>query len=1351
MTKNKLIVLLLLCLSMTLWSNAAPVTQEQAKQEATRFLLNKHKSNGNLKFAASGNKQLKEAGTSEAAYYVFNIGANQGFVIVSADDRTNPILGYSDEGCFDEAKIPANMKAWLDEYALQLTQLDEVKPADLKKVLAAPKAENVIDTRNSIAPLISTKWDQATPYWNECPQFMISDDEADGYELAYTGCVATSMSQLMKFYNYPEQTTQVIPAYSFTYGDGNYNYSTVQMPELPITTFDWAHMRDTYTGAEDEVYTSAVAHLMFYVGCALKSQYGTSATGAYTDDIPKAFGLFGYGSKLAYRNDYTQEVWDNMVYQELAAGRPMIYNGTAGSGGGHSFICDGYEYGNYFHINWGWGGMGNGYFQLAVMNPYASGIGGSSSAEGYNMKQNIVYNVVPGGAAPGSDDDEEEPALTATFTNGPSGWDRDSKSNPFKIYKSKIVKVGYSDHSGSGKKFKTALALQNPADGTFTVLPNSEDNIYMQVTTSALGQTHSFGSGVGSQDAQVIPFGAGLTGTYHLIGVYQVEGTTEWKAMKETDRHYLEVNMSNNYCQANAHPVIDLQTTNWEFTGGEKVGVKEQINVTLKNNSVDRYYGDLYLDFGGQQIDEYSQYTTVVTGEVLAGQESVVTFNVRPTSSGTKSVRLMRLDQYGSFIIIGTGSVTIAESTEAEELNLSVVIKAENASKEAYTNGTDITYGEIYDSRARFSAAITNHSSGEYNKYILAPLFLITKNEDGTVSGSMVTYKQETISLAAGETKTFYFDFDNLAYGSTYSMNIYARNNVPDSEDASHVDNIVERGKSLYYDILPGIITWNGDGSRTGYKPEDNFQIAADVAAVSLEGLSNFSIVPNDNPNVIYFLDKDAEVPASLNGRNIVKDATATSIVLKDGYSYFTPMSFTAQNISYERTFSKARQADVAENWSTIVLPFTPSAVSSSDMWVERFSQEADGEATFSEVENIEANVPYIIALKKSANLTGTPITWNASNVLLKPEPIAYTSGETYLMAGSFVNQSLDDIYAVNTAGSHAKWAEGAQTVEPFRAYFKEIEVADNHTDIPLPGEEQQGGIEEVTLAELVATGTVGNEYSISNPLTIVYVSNDCKTVYAKDDNQFALRNQVPYIPTEEQLNHYYVYDDPELFDQSNWIAINLPQALEDNEYYLNGTITNLQGILNNKLNPEITLEAAPTITPGSSQYKPNTMMTANFDDDNTYFFIPPKPQEIVNIRWAIYKDGAFYMTKGNNNVNIEHFNGAVKIADNSIISSNMFEQNVMYDLKVIVKALKPRTAATMRAAYNSNEVEPGNISSYYEINVFDAKADDVPTSIDNIGMEKNMNNVYYNLMGQPVSNPTPGIYIHNGKKVIVK
>jgi len=1053
---RKLILLIGMSIAISVSMLAAPVTKKKALREAVGFVQQKNTSTAesNMSLVAQGQPTAQ----GQPSYYIFNIGQDGGFVVISGDDRTNPILGYSDTGSIDPSRMPANMKAWLDGYDRQMGELATMSDAQAEAVMSAPRKAKVT-TRNSIAPMITTQWDQATPYWNECPQFMNSDDEADGYELAYTGCVATSMSQLMYFHKYPEQTTNVIPAYTFTYSDGNYNYSTVEMDALPTTTFDWAHMRETYTGAEDEVYTSAVAHLMFYVGCALKTQYGVSSSGAYTDDIPKAFALFGYGSKIAFRNDYTQADWDNLVYEELKAGRPMIYNGTAGSGGGHSFICDGFEYGDYFHINWGWGGMGNGFFQLSILNPRASGIGGSSSSEGYNMKQNIIYNIIPGTApTPGSGDEEEtEPVLTATNVSGPSGWDRDRLSDPFKIYKSKIVKASYSDHDGSGKKFKEALALYDPSNDTYSVLANSESNIYMTVTTSALGQTYQFGSGIASNASNVIKFGAGLTGTYRLVPMYQVEGSSEWKPMKETDRYYLEVNMTSTYCTATVHPMVNLSVSNWEFVGEKKVGSKMQINATIKNSSPDRYFGDIYLDFGGQQLDEYSQYTTVVQAEVLAGEEKVVTFNVSPATAGTKTVRAMLVDSYGSFYnLASAGSVTIAES-ETVDLDLSVEIEATNA--EGAT--TENTHGTIYDSRAQFKATIKNNSTGEYNKYVLAPLFICQWDaEKGKYTGSMVTYKQQQLSLAAGEEKTLYFDFDNLAYGSVYSMNIYARNNVPDSEEASHVDNIVTPGTSKYYAIERGIITWKGDGTRQGYKPADGFAIPDDAAAVSLEGLSIATVGANDNPNTLYFLGSGQEAPAGLEGKNIISGNQAGNIALEDGYDIFTPQTFTAQNISYTRTFTEGHNNSVSTGWSTIVLPFAPATVanktdgetidwfrsaddSGKQFWLCDFAEEDGTDVYFRNAPEMLANVPYIVAVPDNKwgakwDLREKEIEWSATNSTIKPGAIAYTSGQNMFFAGTYAKSTLEEILALNTDGSH--FTAGANpTVEAFHAYFDYI------------------------------------------------------------------------------------------------------------------------------------------------------------------------------------------------------------------------------------------------------------------------------------------------------------------------
>ena len=1021
MTKNRLFSLLMFFLGLGLLAQAAPVTQQEAQQAAAKFLLSKQIASNNIKPASLSVNKLK--GSNQAAFYIFNVGDNQGFVVVAGDDRINPILGYSDEGYFDEAKAPSNMKNWLNEYAEQIALLDQV--SNIKGAIAAPKAENVVDTRNSIAPLLTTKWDQARPYWNKCPQVQNEDGE---YEPSYTGCVATAMSQIMKYYNYPAQTTQVIPSYQYGYGTGNMGeYITQTTEDLPVTTFDWAHMLDSYNGSEDQVYTDAVATLMLYVGHAAHMTYALTASGTTDPYIPKAFTYyFDYNAQLVYRSDYDQQAWEDMVYQELVAGRPMVYNGRAGSGGGHSFVCDGYEMGDYYHINWGWGGLGNGYFQLAIMNPHAAGIGASSSAEGYNIDQTAIIGITPGYSGQG----EVNHVLTVYNMYYSGNRELERGSNGFSLYKRRQVVVTAEDHIDDGTKYARGIALYDSNNNFVEMIAS------MTYYSSAISVTDKWPD---SNSSEYYYFGKNISnGTYKIVPVCQVQGTSEWIPMLESDRYYIEMNVSGNTATLVDHPLNDLTATNFEFTGDHRVGAAEQCHVTVQNNSGDRFSGKLYLYVSNEQLDEYGEYTTVVEADIPAHSSKLVTFNFTPQNAGTKTAQLSLYDSsMGGNKIPGTGTVTIAAAPAVVPMNLSVVIEA--------TNAID---GVIYDTHARFKVDVTNNADGEFNRYLLAPLFIV---EDG--SGTMVTYQQTTLRIPAHETVTLYYDFDNLAYGSTYALNIYGRN------ENEQTVNLVEPGHSVFYQVQRGLVTWDGTSMVGNSGPASgNITIPSNALAARLEGLGITSVTPSGNPNTIYFIGENEAVPAGLQGLNVVKGATAQNIALKDGYGYFTPQSFTAQSISYERTFTKARQAGVAENWSTIVLPFTPVTCSASNgLWIERFAQEEDGVVKFAEVENIEANVPYIIAIDKAANLINTPITWSASNVLIKAEPIAYTSGENYLMAGTFVKQTLEEIYNVDAAGAVAKWGNG--TVGSFRAYFKEIAVLENHANILLPGEEQQQSI----------------------------------------------------------------------------------------------------------------------------------------------------------------------------------------------------------------------------------------------------------------------------------------------------
>ena len=1063
-------LLLLMLLPLALGLSARPVDMSTAMQEAKSFLMQQRGGNSALKVASKAPRLLSTG--DQSYYYVFNIDGG-GFVIVSGDDRTVPILGYSDEGSFDENKIPANMKAWLGSYAEQIKALDKMSDSQVASMLAAPRNASV-PTRNSIAPMITTRWDQARPYWNKCPEFMDIDENGDTVgELAYTGCVATSMSQVMKYHNWPLRPTKTIPSYQLTIASGedyNVTYDFVMTDSLPVIDFDWAHMLDSYTGGESEVYTDAVANLMVYAGYAVKMQYGTSSSAAYTDDILPAFTkYFAYDKskiQLVFRTDYTQDVWDDMIYNELAEGRPMVYNGTAGSGGGHSFVCDGYEYGNYFHINWGWGGMGNGYFQLAILNPRESGIGGSSSAEGYNMKQSAIIGITPGDPEQGEDPDPEvEYALTATgFSLGFSGtMERDSKSQGFNIYKRKTFRLNYADHMSSGKRFDVGLALYD-TDHNFVQLIINQGN-YLTALTSAQGSFYEFGSNI-SDARNGVRFGAGLTGDYLIVPVYQLEGTTDWKPMLESDRFYMECTMTNYEASFTSHPIVDLVATNFEFTGGEKVGKPEQVHVTLQNNSADRFFGNLFLFFGGQQIDMMGAYTTEIQAEVLAGQSNVVTFNVTPESSGTKSV-YVALDDIGSNRIPGTGQVIIEDYTELPT-NLAVTIQAENA-----------TGNTIYDSYARFKVDITNNGESEYNKYVLAPLFLVSKDDQGNVlGGQMVTYGQSSLSVAPGQTETLYFEFYNLGYDQTYSLNIYARN------EQDQLVNIVEKGSSVYYDIKHGMVVWTRDDIKgMGMAAEGDIVVPDNAIAVRLDGLNINSVTPNANPNTMYIIGVEESIPNGLEEKNVIVGNQAQSIALRDGYDYFTPVSFTTQSISYIRAFNSTRTAPAANGWNTIVLPFTPelvkdangnaltaatSADEAADLWIARFAAEEDSVPTFAITNQITANVPYAVAVKSGLN--GKEVTWSAGTTTLKAEPIAMTSGQNYVLTGTFMGGSLESIFALNAAGTGFEPVTAATAVDPFRAYFTALAGAHQLTFIPILGE---------GVVNPVITGDVNNDGAV--------------------------------------------------------------------------------------------------------------------------------------------------------------------------------------------------------------------------------------------------------------------------------
>jgi uncharacterized protein (DUF2141 family) len=317
---------------------------------------------------------------STPLFYAYGT-AGKSFVLVSADDALKPILAYSDQAGFDTSNLSPATAYWLKGYEKEIEAfLENPKPvapgiAGSWGALAQGRSGQSTAAATKVAALVTTQWSQS-PYVNERVPNQV-----------YTGCVATAMAQIMKFWNYPAR------------GEGSHSYVHPLYGPLSAdfgaTTYNWQDMPNTVTGSN-----WSVATLMLHAGISVDMAYGANASSAWVNSdrshdrsSEDAFKTnFGYkGSlKTKFRRDFDLTAWQTLLTTELNAGRPVLYAGE-GTNVNHAFICDGYDANGLFHINWGWGGLYNGYFAISALNPGTT----PGSDAGYNRDQYALINIEP--------------------------------------------------------------------------------------------------------------------------------------------------------------------------------------------------------------------------------------------------------------------------------------------------------------------------------------------------------------------------------------------------------------------------------------------------------------------------------------------------------------------------------------------------------------------------------------------------------------------------------------------------------------------------------------------------------------------------------------------------------------------------------------------------------------------------------------------------------------------------------------------------------------------------------------------------------------------------------------------
>ncbi len=669
-----------------------------------------------LKLAYTCTYGISTKSTSDKAYYyVFNRGDNNGFIIISGDDRAKDILGYSDSGKFDINSLPPNFSAWLNFYKEELKcMIDQPESTTASTVqLSESISTNIRQSTysTSVSPLLSgIKWDQGEPYNNLCP--IINDSTS---ERAATGCVATAMAQVMKYYNWPVSGT----------GSNTYTPSGFSAPlsvDFSKTAYDWTNMTDTYDNSSTAIQKNAVATLMYHAGVSVNMMYGEYSSASSVNMAKALIGYFSYDSNIQnyYRDYYSKPEWEDLIKTELNAGRPVFYAGYS-KDTGHQFVCDGYDSNGLFHFNWGWSGNSDGYFELSVLNPSSLGIGGGTSG-GFNYDQLIVVGVQKPNAS--STAHPYQLYLYSPFTNIPASVSRTSTFTlPLRItnlgINTFIGNVGLALYDGNG--FVKLLSSRSSSLDTYSGYYNP-----------------SYATNV------TIPSDV-VDGNYMLYSVFQPTDDSDWQIMrgKVGTPNYINVNVTSTNILFTVPDVRPKLTLNSLTVNGNLYQNKTgKFNVSITNNGGE-YNSSLLLYLKSTENNATEQYVSNDPINIASG--STKSFDI------AGNIKLVP-GKYYLYVIYDSYNNRASQSfvTLGDSIAVTVLSEPRNpiltlTSKVSFPDANNVN-----KSNAVLTARIKN-TGGYFNNHVIAFVY------PSTAGNSLTYYGYQTLVLDTDEEKEVTF------------------------------------------------------------------------------------------------------------------------------------------------------------------------------------------------------------------------------------------------------------------------------------------------------------------------------------------------------------------------------------------------------------------------------------------------------------------------------------------------------------------------------------------------------------------------------------------------------------------
>ncbi len=660
--KKYLLSLLILLLGIQIII-ARSVSPEKAKQVAVNFLTIENSVQQAdevvlLNTFTAMVQQFANPQIHEDTPLIYMFGDNQqNFVLIAADDLAYAVLGFG-SGSYADKDFPFAFQKWMEDYKRQIVFAIE---EGLEQQEAVAQSWELLLSGNyqaaskAVNPLLTTTWDQA-PYYNDlCPGGSV------------TGCVATAMAQVMKYWDHPAQ------------GSGMHSYTHPQYGTLSAnfgaTNYDWAAMPNAVNSTNN-----AVATLMYHCGVSVEMSYSPQVSGAWVvaqdDPVCAENALkdyFGYTPELQgvkRDNGYSTAQWTNLVKGELDAGRPVLYAGY-GSGGGHAFVCDGYNNSNYFHFNWGWGGYYDGYFLIDALNPGGTGTGGGTG--GYNSGHQALIGVQPDSGGGGSESDlvlyapvnitpnpinigEAFSVYTdianmgsTTFQGDFAAMIFDNQSNPVDIVQ---LLQGYSmepqTHFTNGLTFST--------NGMSSLLPG---NYYIGILYRAAGEDWNI---VGNGEyANLVPFNVINSSQIELYSAMSVS-TGSQIIQNQPFTVYVEVaNYGNNSFYGN----LDMSLYNLDGSFAETIQTFSNVTldggfyyeVTFASNGISLAPGNYYLavmhaaNGGSWELTGSTYYPNPVTVII---QDAGLSADVYEPNNHTTSASVLTVSWVNNAAVITT-------------------------------------------------------------------------------------------------------------------------------------------------------------------------------------------------------------------------------------------------------------------------------------------------------------------------------------------------------------------------------------------------------------------------------------------------------------------------------------------------------------------------------------------------------------------------------------------------------------------------------------------------------------------------------------------------------------------------